>query len=96
MKEKRLHKSRCEGILNNFIEARCSCGNCRCSVCPCTHSTQYAGMQSGEVTNTLFCFVQLFLQSFRLTHRSKRTGRAKSCARLALFQTNDLNGGGFP
>ena len=52
MKEKSLHKSRREGILNNFIEARCSCGNCRCSVCPCTHSTQYAGMQSGEVTNT--------------------------------------------
>lgn len=52
MEEKRLHKSRREGILNNFIETRCSCGNCRCSstACPCSYSWEYQGMFNGGVS----------------------------------------------
>lgn len=51
MKEKRLHKSRREGILNNFIEARCSCGPCRCITCPCSGSWDGYGMTAAETTN---------------------------------------------
>ena len=52
MKEKRLHKSRREGILNNFIEARCSCGPCSCSACGgCTTSVDGAGMSAAGVSN---------------------------------------------
>ena len=64
MKEKRLHKSRCEGILNNFIEARCSCGNCRCSVCPLYSLHPIRGHAKRRGNKHLFCFVQLFSTVF--------------------------------
>ncbi len=52
MTEKKLFKSRREGILNNFIEARCSCGPCRCTICGgCTDSNSGSGLQTAGVSN---------------------------------------------
>ena len=52
MEEKRLHKSRREGILNNFIEARCSCGPCRCSAtCACSGSWDGAAISVNAPSN---------------------------------------------
>lgn len=53
MTEKKLFKSRREGILNNFIEARCSCGPCGCTICGgCTHSTDGSGLANAHVSNS--------------------------------------------
>ena len=52
MTEKKLFKSRREGILNNFIEARCSCGPCRCTICgACTDSASGTAITSSGVSN---------------------------------------------
>lgn len=52
MEEKGLHKSRREGILNNFIEARCACGPCRCSICGgCTDSNSGQGRMNAHLYN---------------------------------------------
>ena len=68
--------------------------NCRCSVCPCTHSTQYAGMQSGEVTNTS-SVLSSFSTVFPADAQVKKNWPGQKLCPAGSFQTNDLNGEDF-
>lgn len=53
MAKKKLGKSQREGMLNTFIEARCACGSCRCTVCGgCSHSNDGEMRMSGQTSNS--------------------------------------------
>ncbi|WP_160644846.1 hypothetical protein [Neglectibacter sp. X4] len=53
MAKKKLGKSQREGMLNTFIEARCSCGNCRCTWCGgCSTSVDGQARLDGGQYNT--------------------------------------------
>lgn len=53
MAKKKLGKSQREGMLNTFIEARCACGPCGCSVCGgCSHSLDGEGRMNSGTNNS--------------------------------------------